>query len=127
VQPSRGLGIRLIRDNHLQTAAWAEACAVKYFLGRGFQVFTNVSGWGPVDMVVVKTQGKGKPRVMLIDVKIKTKRSYGGISNEQKWAGVRVLTVDQVDGHCTLIPQGEERLRASKKERKLQDEMDEQD
>ena len=111
----------------MQTAAWAEACAAKYFLGRNWQVFTNFSGFGPVDMVVVKTQGKGKPMIMLIDVKLKTKRSYGGISNEQKWAGVRVLTVDPVDGHCTLIPQGEERLRASKKERKLQDEMDKQD
>jgi len=38
-----------------------------------------------------------------------------------------VLTVDPVDGHCTLIPEGEERLRQSRKERKLQDEMDEQD
>ena len=125
MQPSLGLGSGYIRDNHLQTAAWAESCAVRYFLGRNWQVFTNVSGFGPVDIVCVKTQGKGKPRVMLVDVKLKTKRSYGGISDEQRWAGVRVLTVDPVDGHCTLIPEGEERLRQSRKER-TKDEVDKQ-
>ena len=52
-------------------------------------MFTNVSGFGPVDMVCVKTQGKGKPTILLVDVKIKTKRSYGGISDEQRWAGVQ--------------------------------------
>lgn len=116
-------GTKSIRDNHLQTAAWAESCAVKYFLGRNWQVFTNFSGFGPVDMAVLKTQGKGKPKVLLIDVKIKTQRSYTGLSDEQRWAGVRVLTVDPVDGHCTLIPAGEERSRQSRKERKLQDEI----
>lgn len=78
-----------------------------------------------MDIVCVKTQGKGKPIIMLVDVKLKTKRSYGGISDEQRWAGVRVLTVDPVDGHCTLIPEGEERLRQSRKER-TKDEVDEQ-
>jgi len=67
---------------------------------------------------VMKTQGKGKPQIYAIDVKVKTKRSYGGLSDEQRWAGVRVLTVDLVDGHCTLVPEGKERLRQSKRERK---------
>ncbi len=120
-------GTKSIRDNHLQIAAWAESCAVKYFLGRNWQVFTNFSGFGPVDMVCVKTQGKGPVKVMLVDVKLKTKRSYGGLSDEQRWAGVRILTVDPVDGHCELVPAGEERRRQSKKERKLQDENSKQD
>lgn len=68
--------------------------------------------------MVMKTQGKGKPQIYAIDVKVKTKRSYGGLSDEQRWAGVRVLTVDLVDGHCTLVPEGTERLRQSKRERK---------
>ena len=111
-------GIKSIRDNHLQTGSWAESCAVKYLLGRSWQVFTNFSGFGPADIVCVKTQGKGKPKVLLIDVKVVTGRSYGGLSDEQRWAGVRVLTVNPVDGHCTLIPAGEERSRQSRKERK---------
>ena len=81
-------------------------------------MFTNVSGFGPADIVCVKTQGKGPCNIMLVDVKLKTKRSYGGLSDEQRWAGVRILTVDPVDGHCTLIPAGEERSRQSRKERK---------
>lgn len=123
MQPSHGLGSGYIRDNHLQTAAWAESCAVKYFLGRGFTVCQNVSGHGPVDLICVKTQGKAPPIVLLIDVKTSYDRSYGGLSLEQKWAKVRVLKVD-ADGNCTLIPQGEERIKLSRKEKK--DEMDKQ-
>jgi len=107
----------LTRDNHLQTAAWAEACAVKYFIARNYTVLTNVSGYGPVDLVAVKSRGKNRPIVLLVDVKIKTQRSYGALSNEQRWMGVRVLAVDP-DGNCFLVPEGQERVRPSRKERK---------
>ena len=60
---------------------------------------------------------------MLIDVKSSYDRSYGGLTLEQKWAGVRVLKVDP-DGNCTLIAEGEERIKLSRKEKK--DEMDKQ-
>tara|TARA_Y100001980_G_C14554218_1_gene340555 strand:+ start:589 stop:840 length:252 start_codon:yes stop_codon:yes gene_type:complete len=83
-----------------------------------------VSGHGPVDLICVKTQGKAPPTVLLIDVKTSYDRSYGGLSLEQKWAKVRILKVD-ADGNCTLIPQGEERIKLSRKEKK--DEMDKQD
>ena len=108
----------------MQTAAWAEACAVKYFLGRGFQVFTNVSGFGPVDLVAIKTRGKALSIVHLVDVKSTYDRTYGGLSLEQKWAKVRVLKVDP-DGNCSLVPQGEERITLNRKEKK--NEMDQQD
>lgn len=114
----------MTRDNHLQTAAWAESCAVKWALARGYTVCTNVSGFGPVDLILLKTQGKASPKVMLIDVKSSYDRSYGGLTLEQKWAGVRVLKVDP-DGNCTLIAEGEERIKLSRKEKK--DEMDKQD
>ena len=113
----------MTRDNHLQTAAWAEACAVKYFIARNYTVLTNVSGHGPLDIVAVKSRGKNRPIVLLVDVKIKTQRSYGALSNEQRWMGVRVLAVDP-DGNCTLVPEGEERVRPSKKERKEDDNED---
>ena len=52
-------GTKSIRDNHLQTGSWAESCAVKYFLGRSWQVFTNFSGFGPADIVCVNS-GEGQ-------------------------------------------------------------------
>ena len=106
------------RDNHLQTAAWAESCAVKWALGRGYTVCTNVSGFGPADMILLKTHGKAPPQIMILDVKAAdSARSYGGLTLEQKWAGVRILKVDP-DGNCTLVPQGEERIKLSRSEKK---------
>tara|TARA_R100000664_G_C2659614_1_gene76419 strand:+ start:41 stop:415 length:375 start_codon:yes stop_codon:yes gene_type:complete len=124
VQHLHGLGSGYIRDNHLQTAAWAESCAVSWGLARGYTVCTNVSGHGPADMILLKTQGKAPPQIIILDVKSAYDRSYGGLTLEQKWAGVRILKVDP-DGNCTLVPKGEERIKLSRKEKK--DEMDKQD
>mgnify|MGYP001303542869 CR=1 FL=1 len=113
-----------MRDNHLQTAAWAESCAVSWGLARGYTVCTNVSGHGPADMILLKTMGKGPPIIMPLDVKASfNSKSSGGLTLEQKWAGVRLLIVDP-DGNCTLIPKGEERIKLSRKEKKEHEKVD---
>jgi len=109
-QPSPGLGKRSIRQNHLQDSAWAESCVVRYFLARGYSVCTNFSGHGPVDMIVMRTRGNKAAEVIMIDVKMMSHRSYHGLTLEQKWAGVRICTVDP-DGHVNLIEKGSERIK----------------
>lgn len=36
---------------HLSNGAWAEAIATAWLLEKGFHVFKNVAGTGPVDLV----------------------------------------------------------------------------
>ena len=110
MQPLLGHGKKSIRHNHLQDSAWAEACVVRHFLKRGYTVCTNFSGHGPVDMIAMRTRFNKPAEILMIDVKMTSNRSYHGLTLEQKYAGVRIVTVDP-DGYITLIPKGTERIK----------------
>lgn len=109
--PSLGAGINLIKS-HIQKGAWAETIATAWLIARGWTVAKNVSSWGFIDLIAIKFQGRGPPKVELIDVKSynRNSRNYGPLLPEQKWAGVRVLVVHE-DGHVEFIEKGKERVR----------------
>lgn len=75
--------------------AWSELRATSYLLENGYEVFRNVSYYGPVDIVAYDTKRKD---MLLIDVKsaIKSKHgylSYGRLSKQQEELGVCILLV----------------------------------
>ena len=61
-------------------------------------------------MIVMRTRGNKAAEVIMIDVKMMSHRSYHGLTQEQRYAGVRICTVDP-DGHVNLIEKGSERIK----------------
>ena len=61
-------------------------------------------------MICMRTRHNKPAEILMIDVKMMSNRSYHGLTLEQKYAGVRIVTVDP-DGHINLIPKGSERIK----------------
>lgn len=77
--------------NELLAAAW--------LLGRGYEVYRNVSSHGPVDLIAFKNGELYK-----FDVKKCTRfpRHRARLTDEQKVLGVKLLAVYD-DGHCEIV------------------------
>lgn len=80
-----------VRENvqHRNRGAWAEALAISWLMTHGYDVFTNVSAHGPIDLITYKEKA-----VTLVDVK--TTQKQGGrriLTPEQESIGVRLLLV----------------------------------
>jgi hypothetical protein len=73
----------------------AELIAAQYFMGLGYSVHRNMSGHGPVDMVLIDEDGMGD--VILVDVKALSLRTKNG------WKVNRNLTKKQKELDVQLI------------------------
>ena len=73
----------------------AELIAAEYFMGLGYSVHRNMSGHGPVDMVLIDEDGMGD--VILVDVKALSLRTKNG------WKVSRTLTKKQQELDVQLI------------------------
>lgn len=73
----------------------AELIAAEYFINLGYSVHRNVSGHGPVDMVLIDEDGMGD--VILIDVKALSLRTKNG------WKVNRSPTKKQQELNVQLI------------------------
>ena len=73
----------------------AELIAAEYFIDLGYSVHRNMSGHGPVDMVLIDEDGVGD--VILIDVKALSLRTKNG------WKVNRVPTQKQQELDVQLI------------------------
>ena len=73
----------------------AELIAAQYFMGLGYSVHRNMSGHGPVDMVLIDEDGMGD--VILVDVKALSLRTKNG------WKVSRTLTKKQQELDVQLI------------------------
>ena len=73
----------------------AELIAAQYFMGLGYSVHRNMSGHGPVDMVLIDEDGMGD--VILVDVKALSLRTKNG------WKVNRTLTKKQQELDVQLI------------------------
>ena len=73
----------------------AELIAAEYFMGLGYSVHRNMSGHGPVDMVLIDEDGMGD--VILVDVKALSLRTKNG------WNVSRTLTKKQKELDVQLI------------------------
>ena len=73
----------------------AELIAAQYFMGLGYSVHRNMSGHGPVDMVLIDEDGMGD--VFLVDVKALSLRTKNG------WKVNRNLTKKQKELDVQLI------------------------
>ena len=73
----------------------AELIAAEYFIDLGYSVHRNMSGHGPVDMVLIDEDGVGD--VILIDVKALSLRTKNG------WKVNRVPTKKQQELDVQLI------------------------
>ena len=73
----------------------AELIAAEYFMGLGYSVHRNMSGHGPVDMVLIDEDGMGD--VILVDVKALSLRTKNG------WKVNRNLTKKQKELDVQLI------------------------
>ena len=73
----------------------AELIAAEYFMGLGYSVHRNMSGHGPVDMVLIDEDGMGD--VILVDVKALSLRTKNG------WKVSRTLTKKQQELDEQLI------------------------
>ena len=71
-----------------------------------------MSSHGFLDFVAVKSNGNHPPEILLVDVKSyhAESRSYAGLTDVQRYAGVRILKV-HADGHCELVDSNKERVR----------------
>ena len=76
----------------------AELIAAEYFMGLGYSVHRNMSGHGPVDMVLIDEDGMGD--VILVDVKALSLRTKNGwkvnrnLTKKQKELDVQLIFVD---------------------------------
>jgi len=73
----------------------AELIAAQYFMGLGYSVHRNMSGHGPIDMVIIDEDGMGD--VILVDVKALSLRTKNG------WKVNRTLTKKQQELDVQLI------------------------
>ena len=73
----------------------AELIAAEYFMGLGYSVHRNMSGHGPVDMVLIDEDGMGDG--ILVDVKALSLRTKNG------WKVSRTLTKKQQELDVQLI------------------------
>ena len=73
----------------------AELIAAQYFMGLAYSVHRNMSGHGPVDMVLIDEDGMGD--VILVDVKALSLRTKNG------WKVNRNLTKKQKELDVQLI------------------------
>ena len=73
----------------------AELIAAQYFMGLGYSVHRNMSGHGPIDMVLIDEDGMGD--VILVDVKALSLRTKNG------WKVNRTLTKKQQELDVQLI------------------------
>ena len=73
----------------------AELIAAEYFMGLGYSVHRNMSGHGPVDMVLIDEDGMGD--VILVDVKALSLRTKNG------WKVNRTPTKKQQELDVQLI------------------------
>ena len=73
----------------------AELIAAQYFMGLGYSVHRNMSGHGPIDMVIIDEDGMGD--VILVDVKALSLRTKNG------WKVNRTLTKKQKELDVQLI------------------------
>ena len=73
----------------------AELIAAEYFMSLGYSVHRNMSGHGPVDMVLIDEDGMGD--VILVDVKELSLRTKNG------WKVSRTLTKKQQELDVQLI------------------------
>jgi len=73
----------------------AELIAAQYFMGLGYSVHRNMSGHGPIDMVIIAEDGMGD--VILVDVKALSLRTKNG------WKVNRTLTKKQQELDVQLI------------------------
>ena len=73
----------------------AELIAAEYFMGLGYSVHRNMSGHGPVDMVLIDEDGMGD--VILVDVKALSLRTKNG------WKVNRTPTKKQQELNVQLI------------------------
>ena len=73
----------------------AELIAAEYFMSLGYSVHRNMSGHGPVDMVLIDEDGMGD--VILVDVKALSLRTKNG------WKVSRTLTKKQQELDVQLI------------------------
>ena len=73
----------------------AELIAAQYFMGLGYSVHRNMSGHGPIDMVIIDEDGMGD--VILVDVKALSLRTKNG------WKVNRALTKKQQELDVQLI------------------------
>lgn len=79
--------------------AHSELVACAWLLGRGFEVFRNVSPHGPYDLIAI--QG---PKVLHIDVKSDTRNSQGYRRRTIPPPGIVYLLVDP-EGRIESIPE----------------------
>ena len=73
----------------------AELIAAEYFINLGYSVHKNLSGHGPIDMVLIDEDGTGD--VILIDVKAVSLRTKNG------WKVNRIPTKKQQELDVQLI------------------------
>ena len=73
----------------------AELIAAQYFMGLGYSVHRNMSGHGPIDMVIIDEDGMGD--VILVEVKALSLRTKNG------WKVNRTLTKKQQELDVQLI------------------------
>ena len=84
----------MAHEKHIKGAR-AELIAAQYFMGLGYSVHRNMSGHGPVDMVLIDEDGMGD--VILVDVKALSLRTKNG------WKVNRNLTKKQKELDVQLI------------------------
>lgn len=100
--------------------SWAHQAAILWLLNKGYYVFSNVFGYGPVDIIAINDLGT----IELFDVKHASfrnnKDTMGSkqlinrtLSETQKELGVKLLYVFE-DGSCRLQMEREQWLRKIK-------------
>jgi len=103
--------------------SWAHQAALLWLLDRGYYVFSNVFGYGPVDVVAINDLGN----IELFDVKLagfrNNKDTKGSkqlinrtLSDEQKDLGVKLLYVFD-DGSCRVQMERVQWLKKQKEKR----------
>jgi len=86
--------MRMAHSKHIKGDR-AELIAAQYFMGLGYSVHRNMSGHGPIDMVIIDEDGMGD--VILVDVKALSLRTKNG------WKVNRTLTKKQQELDVQLI------------------------
>ena len=103
--------------------SWAHQAALLWLLDRGYYVFSNVFGYGPIDVVAINDLGD----IELFDVKVagfrNNKDTKGSkqlinriLTEEQKDMGVKLLYVFD-DGSCRVQMERGEWLKKQKQKR----------